>query len=757
MHKILKISLITGASIALLLILTAFILPPVAKWYVVKHSKELTGRVMTIEKLRFNMFTGALRVVKFDMKEQNDTDSFVHFDTLLVKMNLFDLLRHRVTVNKIHTTDLVVNTWQNGALFNFTDLMQRFNAPDSTAAPKDSTATPWAIAINDIEFRRGYIHYVDRAINGQWNMDDVNLKIPGVYFSGKATDVGFTLAFRDGGSLASSLKYDIEQSAFRIHLDLEKFTLKGLLPYFQQNMRLGSLAGFLEAHVDIDGDMNHIMSAIVKGTATVTDFDMKDDRDRLVLAADSLFVDMASISLAESDYRLNEFTTRGLATLYEMEKDSTTNFTYLMKPGPAKQQQADSLNAAGASMHLHIAKIDMRKSNIEIRDQSLQQPFTYALSDVRLKAEDFNPDKHNSVNIRGNVGKSGKAVLQWNGNINDLSNLKLKIDFHNLDIREFTPYSLEYTAYPLSNGHMSFASHNVVNNNMLKGVNNLSVVKCEVDKKRKDIKPEMQVPLRLGLYILKDRNGEIKMDLPVEGDIKSPAFSYKKIIIKTVVNLLVKVALTPFDFIAGALGLNPDQLSEMPYLSTQYDLTDAQYDQLNKLVEILQAKPELMLTMQQYVNMEESVKDISLANLKRDYYLSTRPDEKRQSLDLMDQQNYLQISNGDPQLQDFAAAIVKDSLPLNADIYTKAIAVYKERANRQIAMFAARRNKQMMDYMLNKLTSPERIRVEMAPADSVYTGKNIFKASLGLPEEAPVLLPVPAADSTASVDTTLAK
>lgn len=49
-----------------------------------------------------------------------------------------------------------------------------------------------------------------------------------------------------------------------------------------------------------------------------------------------------------------------------------------------------------------------------------------------------------------------------------------------------------------------------------------------MDKKRKELKPEMNIPLKLGLYVLRDKKGHVKMDLPVGGNLDSPEFSYRK-------------------------------------------------------------------------------------------------------------------------------------------------------------------------------------------------------------------------------------
>ncbi len=730
MKKPLKITLIIAGSLVALLLVVALIVSPVAKWYIEKNSKELVGRVVTMDKLRVNIFTGSLRIVNFDIREQNEKESFVKFDTLAVKVKLFDFLRHKVTVQKVHLINPNINIWQKDSVFNFTDIINKFSSPD-TIAQDTTPSTPWEIGIYDIQLRSGDAFYRDLAIGSKWDIKDLSLNIPGVYFSGKTTDIGFKLAFADGGTLASKLKYDIEKSIFDLHIDLDKFTLAGVLPYMQQSMRVSSIDGLLETHLDIMGDLNHIVNSLaVKGTVALTNLDLKDEQKELLLSANRIFVDIASISLQDSKYALNEFSTQGMATQFIMMKDSTNNFSRLVKESEPAAQPAAEDTTSSAPMQLTIAKLDLSGSNIHVEDRALQVPFAYDLKDFSMKAADFNPDKNNKIDIQGKVGSTGIANINWNGNFNDLSNLDLKINFSHVALKDFTPYSLEYTAYPISNGLLKLSSQNIIRNNMLKGTNGLNIYKCTVDKARKDITPVMKVPLRAALYILKDRNEEIKIELPIEGNINSPEFSYKKIILKTLANLLVKVALSPFDALSKSMGFNPEQLETIEITSTQDEFTSIQYDKFTQLSNILVAKPELQLSMQQYIDYNKAVKDFSMQLLKTRYYTSIHS-ENTDTVAVATAA--MQITDTDPALVIFADAQLA-ATPVTGDIYTKAQTLYKTQAMQKIDALAAKRNQLFVDYMGGLKIAPASLKVQTIPADSAYTGKDMYKTNLTLPE-----------------------
>jgi hypothetical protein len=582
MKKTVQITLVIVGAFILLTVISALLISPVTKHYIEKNSKDLVGRVVIMDQFRFNLFAGSLKVVGFDMKERDGQESFCRFDTLAVKVKLFDFLRHKVTVRKIHLSELHLSVWQKGNQFNFDDVMRKFASTDTVAKSSEKSSKTWEIGIYDIQLRTGNIFYKDLAVDNRWDMRDLNLKIPGVYFSGQETDIGFNLLFADGGKLASSLQYNIEKSTFHIQLDLENFSIGGILPYLQQSMRLGSLTGLLDAHIRINGDTQHIMNSMAQGKLMLRKLNMHDDRQQLVLTADSLSADMKEISMAESKYLLNGFSARGISTMYVTEKDSSSNFTYLLKESVAPPDP-ETVKQQSAPVRLAVGTVDLQGIRVEFRDRTLQAPFTYEITKIAITAKDFDPDKSNDINIKGKLGATGMINIRWVGGFNDISNFNLKVNLNDVEMKDFTPYSLEYFAYPITAGILTFTSQNTIVSGMLKGVNGVDIFKCSVDKVSKDVNPMMKVPLRLAVYVLKDRNDKIMIDLPVEGDIRSPQFSYRKIIIKTLTNLLVKVSLTPLDFLAGSMGFKPDRLDAIEFSPLQEDFTSAQYDRLNQL------------------------------------------------------------------------------------------------------------------------------------------------------------------------------
>lgn len=710
MKKSIKILIIIFGSILFIALLAALLVSPIAKNYIEKHSKELTGRVITMEKFHFNIFNGHIKTIGFEMKEQDDKSTFFKFDSLKINVKLLDFIWNRVTVNKIYLKNACLYVSQSGEKFNFDDLMNRFLSEDTTSAAGDTTS--YEIALRDIELNGGNILYEDLVVKSKFDLKNLKLKIPEVFFSDKSTDVGFSLSFADGGTLSSKMKYDLNKSSYDINLKLNKFSIEGITPYVQQYFKIGSLTGLLAADVNVKGDVDHVMGFNMSGTASISNFNMKDNKGNGLLETAAASVKMSEINLEKSRYILDELKTNGVKTSFVLEKDSSNNFTYIMRD----DVPADS-DTSTVPMKLVIKNLITENTSVEFVDKTLSPAFRYKLDKISLLAENFDMDSRNQFKIKGNVGKTGSAIIRWSGSADDMSNQSLFLNILNLNLKEFTPYSLQYFAYPITRGNASFKSKTVIKNSNIESANNLDVFKIEVDKKNKELKPEYKIPMKTALYILKDKNDRIKIDLPVKGNIKDPKFSYKKVIFKVFVNLIVKVATAPVSFLADALGLNGDKLTNIAIDEMQRNFTTEQYDSFDQLAQMALSKPELQMELVQSLDYEKAFRDQALSDLKRAYNQKFNPGQLEVEI----------IKSDDPKLIAFADSLCAPA-KIEGSAADKALHLYKEQVPAQVAELAQKRNEILQDYLINRLlVKAESFKISTIPFDPVKKSETAGK------------------------------
>mgnify|MGYP000850222927 FL=1 len=77
--------------LGVIILILAF-LPTFIKSYAINNSKELLGRQIDIGKIKYNYFSSTAKVYDFKMFEQNGTDTFTTFDTLIVNIEPYRFL-----------------------------------------------------------------------------------------------------------------------------------------------------------------------------------------------------------------------------------------------------------------------------------------------------------------------------------------------------------------------------------------------------------------------------------------------------------------------------------------------------------------------------------------------------------------------------------------------------------------------------------------------------------------------------------------
>ena len=653
LKKAIKIPCIILGVILVLLIIVNFIAGPIAKSYINNHCKELCGRTVTVEKIRTNLFVGKVKIMGLTMMELNDKDEFCSFDTLIVKINPFKLISNEVKLNEITLINPKAVIIQDGDAFNFDSLID-FYASDEEE-PEEEDSTNWIINLNDITLKGGEVDYRDVAIGSQFDMGNLQLEIPHIYFSGENTDVGINLDFAEGGRLGLQVAYGMENGKYDLDIDLEDFSLAPDFPYLKESMNVSSFDGKLTSKISVKGSTEHIMNIIASGDVEINDIVLKDLEENDVITANKIKVGIDKIDTEKNLFAFNEILIDGIKTEYIIYDTLHDNIDKLLIEDSADEEE-DKSESGDGDMNLTIKKFTLDNSSIVYTDNSLLEKFVLPITNINVSANNLNLVSQFDAKLKAQVGDKGELKGSFDGSLSNFSNMKLNIFLKNIKLKDMSPYCVHYTAYPISDGILSLSSISTITNNYLNSSNELNILNCTIEKKRKDVKAEYgNIPLKAGLYILSDRNKKISIDLPVTGNIDDPSFKIGKIIWKTFCNLMVKIATSPFDAFKKEGGV--DNFRDMYMDITDRSLTVENYQQLNKLSEelkdIISSKPDVKMSITQSLDKTANLNQIALFRLKLDYFLEAN-DKNREDLTVEEYKAIQAIKDKDPRLIEYA-------------------------------------------------------------------------------------------------------
>ena len=308
--------------------------------------------------------------------------------------------------------------------------------------------------------------------------------------------------------------------------------------------------------------------------------------------------------------------TRGRTAASKVAKVETNSDTQKKDTtaSTAETEQPDEKSTT-PPMDLRIGKLNLEDINFTYADHTLPDPFSFAVKQIHVESENLTLSGENTARISAALPNGGRAMIRWSGNITDWKkNQNLNLNITNLHLTDLSPYLVAYLGQPFTNGTFSFRSSNHITNSNLNGKNYIDIYKAEVGDRRKDVEPQMKLPLKAALYIIKDKDDKIQLDVPIAGNIDNPEFNYMKLVWKTLGNLLVKVATSP----ARALGDLFHGDSDEVFITidpTEADFTSEQYYQIDKVADMAKLDETVIVNLE--LQTKPSEDSVIVANNNR--------------------------------------------------------------------------------------------------------------------------------------------
>ena len=611
MKKALKIILIVIASILAFLLLISFLAGPIAKTYVNKNGEKLVGRKIDVNHIRLNILTGHVVIRDLKLYEDDASTVFFSFDTLDVKARLLRLIVQDVYLSHITLAGPNVRLVQNGSEFNFKSLIDHFKSDDDD--DDDDSPSKWGFYFYKIRLSEGAVRYCDLQRGSAWNLKGLHLNVPGFCIGAdEKTDAGISLELADGGRLHADAKYNMERNDFEAVLDLDDVNLAVLKPYITDMLNVTGIEGNLDAHLRAVGNLDQASQMDIRGRIDLTGLDLPTPDGNSFASCTRTSIAIDRINIFENLFALDSVSVTGLVGRFDRYADGN-NYSRLSAkkdrpksetPVEEESEAAEPAQQKAPKKPLNITAKHLRMYNSKLiyADHTLPDLFEFPMSDISVVTEDFSLRGDNNAIIKATLPGGGTLHIRWNGTVLDWKQHQdLMLRIKGLDLTRISPFSVAYLGRPFTDGTFSFMSHNTVNNSILSGKNHIDIYKAEVGKKRKDVDAQLKIPFKTALYILKDKDDKILIDLPIKGNVDSPEFSYMKIVWKTLGNLFVKVATSPVRAIGEAMGLgdSPDFIKIDPQ---QRDFNSEQYHQFAELAKIVKSNYNIKLTLEQQLD-----------------------------------------------------------------------------------------------------------------------------------------------------------
>lgn len=199
-----------------------------------------------------------------------------------------------------------------------------------------------------------------------------------------------------------------------------------------------------------------------------------------------------------------------------------------------------------------------------------------------------------AIDLTGRLDALSGFTLQGEMRLDpDAFGTDLTLTTRRADLTRFTPYAIRFAGYPITAGVLDAEVRYRVEGDQLEAENRLRLDRFTLGA-RTNSPDAVNLPLKLGLALLKDREGRIELDLPLSGSLSNPEFRVAPILWQAFRNAILKVATAPFAMLGSLFG-SRDSLEFVEFFPGSDDIAPAQTNRLSILARALRERPALIL------------------------------------------------------------------------------------------------------------------------------------------------------------------
>ncbi len=519
-------------------------------------------------------------------------------------------------------------------------------APPGKTAAKAKAAEPekpWLVLLKQVLVDKYTVRVEDRTTPTPAVLVAQNLRIRGDNIStaknarGKI-DVSCLLNGKGKVSVAGRL--GIEPVFADLRVSVAGVEAAPFQPYFADKVTMTVTGGSLSTTgaFSLSSDKDGRVKAAYKGDASVVNFssiDRSRGQDLLKLESlslsgmavntEPLSVGIKGISLANF-YALVSISPEGKINLKEMLAAKGADAEAQPQPAPqatgAPAPPAQAAPAASASpvppktappaagkeappTAIRIDQITLKGGRIDFSDASVKPRFSAHISEMGGKVSGLSAEQNTAAAVDLRAKLDDYAPLEITGKINPLRDdlyVDLKVRLKDLDLSPATPYAGTYAGYTIAKGKLSLDLSYSIAKRKLDAGNDIFIDQFTFGEKV-DSPKATKLPVRFAVSLLKDRNGEIKLNIPVSGSLDDPKFSVGRIILRVIVNLIGKAATSPFALLGAVFG-GGEELSYAEFNYGSAALPDPGMKKVATVAKALHDRPSLKLDIEGHVDME---------------------------------------------------------------------------------------------------------------------------------------------------------
>jgi len=612
-----------GTALIVYTLVGFLLLPAIIKSQMLKRLPAITGRAVTVQKVKLNPFTLALTIRGFALKEANG-GVFYSFDELYVKLRPISIFKRVFVFQEIRFKKPFASViFQQDGKFNFSNLISAL--PPEFKTKLESHELPhFAVERLGIEDGALVFHDLNRPV--LLKLSRIGLNMTGLSNQTNAP-VSTVMSFRcnEFGTVALQGTVSPLARSADFEVQVTNLDLRAIQPYVAEILNLEITSGLLAASGHVLYAAAGLAAPLLHfaGQLGVADFSSVDSGAREeFLKLDSLTltgIDLRYLPLGLDVAAVNVV---GLRSNMVILPDRSSNWKGMVN-------NAEQLHHLIVKLQLNklfpfqIGTVSFENSSFGFADRSIEPHAVSELQEVAGTVTGLSSAATETMKVDLHGKVDDHSTFTITGTMNPLADdpkIDLTLSLKNGEMTPGSPYAAKFVGYPIHKGELSLEAHYTVNQRVLKAENKFSARQLRLGAKN-DSPDATQLRIKLAIALLQDHDGVLAFNVPVDGNLDDPRFKLGPVITQMFRSIIIKAVSNPFALLGSLVG-SREELSFVAFDPGRSDLAAGETRKLDTLAKALLARPAIELEITGSV---DTMNDrVALATIKLHQQINAR-------------------------------------------------------------------------------------------------------------------------------------
>ncbi|MCA9286058.1 MAG: DUF748 domain-containing protein, partial [Phycisphaerales bacterium] len=244
-----------------------------------------------------------------------------------------------------------------------------------------------------------------------------------------------------------------------------------------------------------------------------------------------------------------------------------------------------------------VDRIVLADGTAKLMDAGATPPLAVQLEDLAVELTSVNTTQPQATTIAISSKLQGTGRLAVDGTANLLGEKQaadLTVTLAGVPLPPYDAVAGYYAGYKVDTGRLSSTMPIRIDGPTITGELDFTFANIDLGEKvESPVAPDL--PLDLGVSILKDGEGNVTGKVTFEGDMTSPSFNFGDLVFRAIFGLVGKIITAPFQLLAGAFGGGDADISFVAFEPGDTDLVEGEIGKLDILAEALLDRAQLHL------------------------------------------------------------------------------------------------------------------------------------------------------------------